>query len=333
MISEIIQELDHIKAKFEADSKGIDNDKDLENLRIKYMGRKGSITDAFKYMGKLPNEQKPILGQKLNVLKNEIQDRLACLQEALDNQTQQKVDIDVTLPGQSLYLGKIHPIMQILDEIKDFFIGLGFTVELGQEVENDFYNFEALNIPPDHPSRDMQDTFYLPNNLLLRTHTSPVQIRTMEKQKPPIRMLAPGRCFRKDTPDATHSPMFHQVEGLVVDRNTSFAELKGILLAFARKIFGPETRIRFRPSFFPFTEPSAEVDIWWEDKKQGDGKWLEILGCGMVDPAVFESVNYDSEIYSGYAFGMGIERIAMLKYKISDIRTFYNNDIRFLNQF
>ncbi len=333
MISEIIQELDHIKANFETDSKGVDNDKDLENLRIKYMGRKGSVTDAFKYMGKLPNEQKPILGQKLNVLKTEIQDRLACIKQELEGQTRQKINIDVTLPGQFFFLGKIHPIMQILDEIKAFFMGLGFTVELGQEAENDFYNFEALNIPPDHPSRDMQDTFYLPNDLLLRTHTSPVQIRTMEKQQPPIRMLAPGRCFRKDTPDATHSPMFHQVEGLVVDRNTSFAELKGILLAFSRKIFGPETKIRFRPSFFPFTEPSAEVDIWWEDEKQGRGKWLEILGCGMVDPAVFEAVNYDPEVYSGYAFGMGIERIAMLKYKISDIRTFYNNDIRFLNQF
>ncbi|KAA3616722.1 MAG: phenylalanine--tRNA ligase subunit alpha [Calditrichaeota bacterium] len=332
-MSEIIKELDNIKAKFEADSREVDNEKDLENLRIKYMGRKGSVTEAFQFMGKLPNDQKPILGQKLNVLKKEIQDRLDYVKQELDNQTQADIDIDVTLPGQTYFVGKIHPIMQILEEIKDFFTGLGFTVEVGREAENDFYNFEALNIPPDHPSRDMQDTFYLPDDLLLRTHTSPVQIRTMEKQQPPIRMLAPGRCFRKDTPDATHSPMFHQVEGLVVDEHTSFAELKGILLAFARTMFGPETKIRFRPSFFPFTEPSAEVDIWWEDKNKGTGKWLEILGCGMVDPAVFEAINYDPEKYSGYAFGMGIERIAMLKYKISDIRTFYNNDIRFLNQF
>ncbi|MCA9733772.1 MAG: phenylalanine--tRNA ligase subunit alpha [Deferribacteres bacterium] len=328
----MLNDLDEIQAKFETDSRDIDDNKLLENLRVKYLGRKSALTDMFKYMGQLPNDQKPILGQKLNVLKNLIQDRLDHIKQDLKVKTQ-KIEIDLSLPGQDVFRGKIHPIMQILDEIKEFFVGLGFTIEIGREAENDFYNFEALNIPPDHPSRDMQDTFYLHNELLLRTHTSPVQIRTMEKQQPPIRMLAPGRCFRKDTPDATHSPMFHQVEGLVVDKNTSFAELKGILLAFARFMFGSETKIRFRPSFFPFTEPSAEVDIWWENKNTGAGNWLEILGCGMVDPAVFDAVNYDSELYSGYAFGMGIERIAMLKYQIADIRVFYNNDIRFLTQF
>lgn len=332
MLSKILNDLDEIQAKFETDSRDIDDNKLLENLRVKYLGRKSALTDMFKYMGQLPNDQKPILGQKLNVLKNLIQDRLDHIKQDLKVKTQ-KIEIDLSLPGQDVFRGKIHPIMQILDEIKEFFVGLGFTIEIGREAENDFYNFEALNIPPDHPSRDMQDTFYLHNELLLRTHTSPVQIRTMEKQQPPIRMLAPGRCFRKDTPDATHSPMFHQVEGLVVDKNTSFAELKGILLAFARFMFGSETKIRFRPSFFPFTEPSAEVDIWWENKNTGAGNWLEILGCGMVDPAVFDAVNYDSELYSGYAFGMGIERIAMLKYQIADIRVFYNNDIRFLTQF
>ncbi|KAA3661728.1 MAG: phenylalanine--tRNA ligase subunit alpha, partial [Calditrichaeota bacterium] len=278
MLSKILDDLDEIKAKFEIDSNVVDDDKSLENLRIKYLGRKSALTDTFKYMGKLPNDQKPVLGQKLNVLKNHIQDRLDHIRQDLNSKTQ-KINIDLSLPGQDFFLGKKHPIMQIFDEIKDFFTSLGFTIELGREAENDFYNFEALNIPPDHPSRDMQDTFYLQNELLLRTHTSPVQIRTMEKQQPPIRMLAPGRCFRKDTPDATHSPMFHQVEGLVVDKNTSFAELKGILLAFARYMFGPESKIRFRPSFFPFTEPSAEVDIWWKNKENGSGNWLEILGC------------------------------------------------------
>lgn len=333
MISEIIKELEEIQAKFNTESNEVNNDKALEEIRIKFLGRKGLITQSFQYMGKLPNDEKPILGQKLNEIKDSIQDRLDCLKNDLSANSTTDLSIDLSLPGIQNFKGNLHPIAKVAGEIKGFFERFGFRVELGLEAEDDYHNFEALNIPADHPSRDMQDTFYLPNNLLLRTHTSPVQIRTMESQQPPIRMIAPGRCFRKDTPDATHSPMFHQVEGLVVDENTSFAELKGILLAFARYIFGPDTKIRFRPSFFPFTEPSAEVDIWWEDKAKGTGKWLEILGCGMVDPAAFESVKYDTERYSGYAFGMGIERIAMLKYQISDIRNFYENDIRFLNQF
>jgi phenylalanyl-tRNA synthetase alpha chain len=233
----------------------------------------------------------------------------------------------------------LHPLLQVLDEIKQIFIEMGFRIEEGPEVETDYHNFEALNIPAYHPSRDLQDTFYLPNNYVLRTHTSPVQIRTMEKQKPPVRMIAPGKCFRKDTPDATHSPIFHQVEGLCVDKAVSFADLKGVVLAFAKKLFGKDVRVRFRPGFFPFTEPSAEYDfscIFCKGKGcrvcKGTG-WLEISGAGMVNPAVFGFVDYDPTIYSGYAFGMGVERIAILRYQIPDIRIFYENDIRFLEQF
>jgi len=273
-------------------------------------------------------------------MKTYFQDRIAELSTQLQQQVQKRPEIDVTLPGNPPQIGRLHPLMQVLDEIKDIFKGMGFTIEMGPEAETDYYNFEALNIPPDHPSRDLQDTFYLTQNeMLLRTHTSPVQIRTMKKMKPPVRMIAPGRCFRKDTPDATHSPMFHQVEGLVVDKGVSFADLKGVLLAFMRKLFGPQTRVRFRPSFFPFTEPSAEYDlscILCGGKGCNvckDTGWLEISGAGMVDPAVFGFVDYDPETYSGYAFGMGVERIAMIKYRIGDIRLFYDNDLRFLNQF
>jgi len=246
---------------------------------------------------------------------------------------------DPTLPGTPWPRATKHPLLQVLDEIVDIFVSMGFSVESGPEIETDYYNFEALNIPADHPSRDLQDTFYLEHPHLLRTHTSPVQIRAMEKRRPPVRMIAPGRCFRKDTPDATHSPIFHQVEGLWVDKGVTFAHLKGVILAFAQKLFGKDVRIRFRPSFFPFTEPSAEYDFSCIMCK-GEGcrvckytGWLEISGAGMVDPAVFGFVDYDPEEYTGYAFGMGVERIAMLKYQIGDIRLFYDNDLRFLSQF
>ncbi len=335
MLKKVLDELDRIQEQFDDELSGITSKENLEQLRIAYLGRKGHVTQQSRQMAGLSADEKPILGQKLNSVKRHIQDRLDYFRQELEEKEAESPAIDLTLPGPVPNIGLAHPLMHVLDEIKDIFKSFGFTVELGAEAETDFYNFEALNIPPEHPSRDLQDTFYLPGDMVMRTHTSPVQIRTMERQKPPVRMIAPGRCYRKDTPDATHSPMFHQVEGLVVDENVSFADLKGILLAFTRRMFGDETRLRFRPSFFPFTEPSAEVDLWWETQKNGvtKGAWLEILGCGMVDPAVFEHVGYDTEKYTGYAFGMGIERIAMLKYGIDDIRHFYDNHLRFIEQF
>ncbi len=340
MIDKILQELNQVKEKFDKQCAEVQSDRELEALRIAFLGKKGALSQYFRLLGTLPAEQKPVLGQQVNRLKTYFQDRIAALSTQLQQQVQKRPEIDVTLPGNPPQIGRLHPLMQVLDEIKDIFKGMGFTIEMGPEAETDYYNFEALNIPPDHPSRDLQDTFYLTQNeMLLRTHTSPVQIRTMKKMKPPVRMIAPGRCFRKDTPDATHSPMFHQVEGLVVDKGVSFADLKGVLLAFMRKLFGPQTRVRFRPSFFPFTEPSAEYDlscILCGGKGCNvckDTGWLEISGAGMVDPAVFGFVDYDPETYSGYAFGMGVERIAMIKYRIGDIRLFYDNDLRFLNQF
>lgn len=340
MIDKILQELNQVKENFDKQCAEVQSERELETLRIAFLGKKGALSQYFRLLGTLPAEQKPVLGQQVNRLKTYFQDRIAALSTQLQQQVQKRPEIDVTLPGNPPQIGRLHPLMQVLDEIKDIFKGMGFTIEMGPEAETDYYNFEALNIPPDHPSRDLQDTFYLTQNeMLLRTHTSPVQIRTMKKMKPPVRMIAPGRCFRKDTPDATHSPMFHQVEGLVVDKGVSFADLKGVLLAFMRKLFGPQTRVRFRPSFFPFTEPSAEYDlscILCGGKGCNvckDTGWLEISGAGMVDPAVFGFVDYDPETYSGYAFGMGVERIAMIKYRIGDIRLFYDNDLRFLNQF
>ncbi len=246
--------------------------------------------------------------------------------------------IDVTLPGRAIARGRIHPIVQITEEICEIFTAMGFVIATGPEVETDYYNFSALNIPPNHPSRDMQDTFYIGNDMVLRTHTSPVQIRVMEKTKPPLRVISPGRVYRPDW-DITHSPMFHQIEGFVVDKNITFGDLKGVLHLFLRQIFGKDTVLRFRPSFFPFTEPSAEVDILCGIcrgagcRSCSQSGWLEILGCGMIDPAVFANVDYDYEEFSGFAFGLGVERVAMLKYAISDIRLFFENDSRFLEQF
>ncbi len=314
----------------------------LQDIRVHFLGRKGELTALMKGVGGLPPEERPLIGQVVNAIKDEIE---AALESALNVAREQQIAnrlqserVDVTLPGRRSAGGSKHPITQVIEEVSDIFAGLGFSVAEGPEIEHDWYNFEALNFPPEHPARDMQDTFFVDNNLLLRTHTSPVQIRTMLKQKPPVRIIAPGTVYRCDS-DATHSPMFHQIEGLMVDTGITFADLKGILTIFTNQLFGQKTGVRLRPSFFPFTEPSAEVDIACVIcggkgcrvcKQSG---WLEILGAGMVDPEVFRHVNYDAEAFSGFAFGMGIERIAMLKYGINDMRLLFENDVRFLRQF
>jgi len=314
----------------------------LQDIRVRFLGRKGELTTLMKGLGALSPEERPIIGQLVNTVKEEVE---ACLENALETTREtakaerlQSERIDITLPGRCPANGTKHPITLVVEEISDIFAGLGFSVAEGPEIEQDWYNFEALNFPPEHPARDMQDTFFVENNLLLRTHTSPVQIRTMLKQKPPVRIIAPGTVYRCDS-DATHSPMFHQIEGLMVDKGITFGDLKGILTIFTNQLFGQKTGVRLRPSFFPFTEPSAEVDIACVIcggkgcrvcKNSG---WLEILGAGMVDPEVYRHVNYDVEEVSGFAFGMGIERIAMLKYGINDMRLLFENDVRFLRQF
>lgn len=311
-------------------------------IRTKYIGRKGLLTGLLRNIVQVPDAEKPLFGKLCNELKNLLNIKI---EEALQRQAIRKKEdillkekIDVTLPGSVIKCGRIHPVIQVRREICAIFASFGFSVVEGPEVELDYYNFEALNIPKDHPARDMQDTFYIEDNIVLRTHTSPVQVRIMEKIQPPLRILSPGKVYRRDS-DVSHTPMFHQIEGLLVDKGVSFGDLKGILTAFLKKIFGEGTTLRFRPSFFPFTEPSAEVDIRCVMcggrgcRVCGQSGWLEILGSGMVDPAVFQNVNYDPEEYSGFAFGLGLERIAMLKYGISDIRLFFENDIRFLKQF
>lgn len=314
---------------------------DVERLRVRYLGRKGRVTELLRGMGSVPPEERPRVGKMVNELRRELEtalrqrlERLAAvaLEERLKAET-----IDVTLPGRGPVLGRRHPLTQVLDDIKAVFIGLGFTVVEGPEVETDYYNFEALNIPPEHPARDMQDTFFITDEILLRTQTSPVQIRTMLAQQPPVRIIAPGKVFRVDA-DVTHSPMFHQVEGLYVDEGVTFADLKGTLTVLARELLGRRP-VRFRPSYFPFTEPSAEMDIECimchgvGCRVCGHEGWLEILGSGMVHPQVLTNVGYDPERWTGFAFGMGIERIAMLRYGIDDIRLFFENDLRFLRQF
>jgi phenylalanyl-tRNA synthetase alpha chain len=335
----ILSEINRTRAKYKADLEKAKSKEEIENVRIDYTSRKGKVQSLFSLIGKVSGENRPKVGAELNRLKSKVQKALDDKLKSSQKQSQSIAFFDPTLPARNIAIGKLHPLMQIMVEIKQIFVGMGFRIEEGDEIETDYYNFEALNIPKHHPSRDMQDTFYLSDEYVLRTHTSPVQIHTMENQKPPIRMIAPGRCFRKDTPDATHSPTFHQVEGLCVDKGVSFADLKGVVFAFAQKLFGKDVKVRFRPSFFPFTEPSAEYDfscIFCKGKgckvcKQTG--WLEISGAGMVDPAVFGFVDIDPSIYSGYAFGMGVERIAMLKYGVHDIRIFYENDLRFLKQF
>lgn len=314
----------------------------LQEARVRFLGKKGELTAIMKEMGRLSAEERPVIGALANQVKLTLEElfanRLAAIKEREIALRLEKERIDVTLPGRKQYHGSKHPITLVTEEISEIFLSLGFGIAEGPEVEKDFYNFEALNIPKDHPARDMQDTFYVSPEVVLRTHTSPVQIRTMLKHEPPVRVIAPGTVYRRDS-DLTHSPMFHQIEGFLVDRHITFGDLKGILTAFVTQYFGRNIGVRFRPSFFPFTEPSAEVDMQCVIcggkgcrvcKNSG---WLEILGSGMIDPEVFKSVNYDPAIYSGFAFGMGLERIAMLKYGVNDLRLFFENDMRFLRQF
>jgi phenylalanyl-tRNA synthetase alpha chain len=314
----------------------------LQEVRVQLLGRKGELTALMKGMGALSAEERPVIGALVNTVKDSLEsliaERSAVLREEEIARRIEGERIDVTLPGRRRQLGSLHPITQVTQDVSAIFASLGFGVAEGPEIEKDFYNFEALNMPKDHPARDMQDTFYISEDVVLRTHTSPVQIRTMLKHQPPVRVIAPGTVYRRDS-DITHSPMFHQIEGFLVDHNVTFGDLKGILTAFVTRYFGAEIGVRFRPSFFPFTEPSAEVDMQCVIcsgkgcRVCKDSGWLEILGSGMIDPEVFKSVGYDSDIYSGFAFGMGVERIAMLKYGVSDLRLFFGNDVRFLQQF
>ncbi len=336
----MLNELEKIKKEFLDSVETIKDSKSLEELRVKFLGRKSNLTSILRSLGTLLQEERALLGQKANTLRKEIEDRLEEIKQTLSQKTDGEVSIDHTLPGLPLSLGKEHPITKTIQEIVDIFSPLGFQVATGPEIETDYYNFEALNFPPDHPARDEQDSFQLAGGkYLLRTQTSPVQIRVMEKMKPPIRIISPGVCYRRDNPDASHSPMFHQVEGLAVDTDIHFSDLKGVLGEFVHRMFGKEVKMRFVPSFFPFTEPSAEVAISCiicggkGCATCGKTGWLEILGAGMVHPNVFRKVNYDPKKYTGFAFGMGVERIAMLKYGIHDIRLFYQNHLQFLSQF
>jgi phenylalanyl-tRNA synthetase alpha chain len=317
--------------------------KSLDDIRVAYLGKKGSITERMKLLGKLPKEEKPAAGQAINVAKQAVQKLLESRKETLNNaELESKLaseSIDVTLPGRGQQAGGLHPVTRTMERIEELFSQMGFEVATGPEIEDEFHNFEALNIPETHPARAMHDTFYFPDGRLLRTHTSPVQVRTMKEKAPPMRVIAPGRVYRCDS-DVTHTPMFHQVEGLMVDENVSFTDLKAILIDFLQKFFEQDDlSVRFRPSYFPFTEPSAEADIECV-MCGGEGcrvcshtGWLEVLGCGMVHPNVFKSVEIDSEKYIGFAFGMGVERLAMLRYGVNDLRLFFENDLRFLKQF
>lgn len=337
------KQLENIRISAERELSKVKSQKDIENIRIKYLGKKGELTNILKQMGKLSNEERPIIGQ----FANEIRDFIAkSIDTNIKKIKQLELDIrlssekiDVTLPGKRRHLGHRHPLTIVLDEVKEIFIGMGFNIVNGPEVENDYYNFEALNMPKHHPARDTQDTFYINENTLLRTQTSCVQIRTMEKSNPPIRIISPGRVYRSDAVDATHSPLFHQIEGLVVDKGITFSDLKGTLETFIQALYGKDSVVRFRPHHFPYTEPSAEVDVQCFSchgkgcrlcKNEG---WIEILGCGMVHPTVLKNCDIDPEVYSGFAFGVGLERIAMRRYNIDDMRLFYENDVRFLNQF
>lgn len=311
----------------------VKNSKDLEEIRIKFLGRNGLLSQLFEDFKSLPKEEKPKFGQTLNALKNDLQNKFDDkFNEVTIDEKSEKSFVDFTLPGKSKSKGSKHILIQTLDEIKNIFKGLGFSVATGPELESDYNNFEALNFPADHPARDMQDTFFVNPDFLLRTHTSPVQIRTMQKYAPPIRIIIPGKVYRNEAVSMKSYCLFHQVEGLYIDKDVTFAELKGTLVSFAKQLYGNDIQYRFRASFFPFTEPSAEMDIWWQPAGK-EGRWLEILGCGMVDPNVLRNVGIDPEIYSGYAFGMGVERMAMRKYGINDIRNYFDNDKRFLEQF
>jgi phenylalanyl-tRNA synthetase alpha chain len=333
-------EIEKIKSDFNHEIEKASTTGEIEQVRIKYLSRNGIVTKLFDELKSISGEDKPIFGKLLNNLRTEVIESFNSKKSIIEsNQLPDSARIDLTLPGKSVKIGSRHILTQTLFEIKSIFKGLGFSVYDGPELESDYYNFEALNFPPDHPARDMQDTYFVSDKFLLRTHTTPVQIRIMEKEQPPIRAIMPGRVYRNEAISSRSYCMFHQVDGIYVDTDVSFAELKGTLVSFAEQFYGEGLKYRFRPSFFPFTEPSAEMDITcYICKGKGcrvckHSGWLEILGCGMVDPNVFKYVNYDSEKYTGYAFGMGIERIAMLKYGIDDIRIFFENDLRFLKQF
>ena len=338
------QELQRIKEEALSAIKSASDEQALQDVRVKYLGKKGEVTALLKGLGKLSPEERPKMGALVNAVRQALEEEIDALKTSMEvvamNARLEEEKIDITLPGRAPKSGHIHPLTTVNEMIEDFFMKMGYTVEEGPEIEQDHFNFECLNLPKDHPARDMQDSFYITENFLLRTHTSPVQARTMQRHEPnsPIRMIAPGKVYRWDY-DATHSPVFHQVEGLIIDEHITFADLKGTIETFLRHMFGDETKVRFRTSFFPFTEPSAEVDISCV-MCGGEGcrvcshtGWLEILGCGMVHPRVLELNGYDPNKVKGFAFGMGVERIAMLLYGIGDLRLFFEDDIRFLEQF
>lgn len=336
----LANKIDSVLEDFKKDSSAVIDLKILEEIRIKYLGKNGLVTNLFEELKSVPKEEKPSLGKSLNSLRGQITSKITELKQNLTLQLEkEKSYVDLSLPGRHKQLGSTHLLTQTLNEIKSIFRSLGFSSIEGPELESDYYNFEALNFPKDHPARDMQDTFFISKDFVLRTHTTPVQVRIMEKHQPPVRAIMPGRVYRNEAVSSRSYCMFHQVDGIYVDTDVTFAELKGTLVAFAKQFYMDDLKYRFRPSFFPFTEPSAEMDITCY-LCHGKGckvckysGWLEILGCGMVDPNVFKMVGYDPEKYSGYAFGMGIERTAMLKYGITDIRIFFDNDFRFLKQF
>lgn len=337
------EKLEQIKQSFDNKIDEIDTLQDIDALRVTYLGKKGELTSVLRGMGALSAEERPVIGQLANVVRNHIEEKIAEKTSAIKAlETQRKLEaqaIDVTMPSGFTKQGTLHPINVVADEMKDLFIGMGYTVADGPEVEFDYYNFEALNIPDSHPARDTQDTFYIIDNMLLRSQTSSVQVRVMEETKPPIKIICPGKVYRADNVDATHSPIFHQIEGLVVDKGVTMGDLKGTLEVFAKHMFGENTKIRLRPHHFPFTEPSAEVDVscWTCGGKgckmcKGEG-WIEVLGCGMVHPDVLRRCNIDPEVYSGFAFGIGVERTAMARFGITDMRHLFEGDMRFLSQF
>ena len=329
-LKQLIGELEILESEAAKEIASAENSESIEKLRLGFLGKKGKLSLLLGGMKNLSNEERPLIGQRANVLKTQLQELIKEKLEILKTQALSQIlikeTIDVTAPPTGIPQGHRHPLITTTEQIIDLFLGLGYQVSEGPEIENDYYNFEALNIPPDHPARDMQDTFYLGGEYLLRTHTSPVQIRCLESKKPPVRIVSPGRVYRRDAVDATHSPVFHQVEVLAIDEKLDFSHLRGTVMAFLKAFFG-DLPIRFRASYFPFTEPSAEVDVQWR------GKWLEVMGCGMVDPAVLEELGIDPEKYSGFAAGLGVERFCMVRHGLDDIRKLYTSDLRFLEQF
>lgn len=333
-------EIENILNQARKDISSCKNLSDLENLKVKFLGRRSRFSELLKQIGKLSSEERPIIGKLLNKSKSEIENIIEKRRNSFENTVNNSEHtFDITMPGRPIEIGAKHPVFQVWEEIEDIFISMGFEIAEGPEIENEYNNFDALNTPEWHPARNLQDTLYLKNGMLLRTHTSPVQIRVMKNFKPPIKIISPGRCYRNDKPDASHLPVFHQFEALVVDVGITFADLKSTLDSFVKRFFGEKIRSRFRPHFFPFTEPSAEIDMLCINchgkgcKLCKNSGWLEMGGAGMVDPAVLENVKFDSEKYTGFAFGLGIDRITMLRYGISDIRTLFKNDLRFLKQF